>query len=100
MEVVVRVHRTCREARRPYRIVYVADPVCWTEAPGSARILRRQRRRWQRGSLETLLFHRRMVLNPRYWAVGMIALPALLLFEIIGPVLELSGDLVIAVGLL
>src|SRR5260370_20548113 len=41
-----------------------------------------------------------MVLNPRYWAVGMIALPALLLFEIIGPVLELSGYLVTALGVL
>jgi cellulose synthase/poly-beta-1,6-N-acetylglucosamine synthase-like glycosyltransferase len=100
MELVVRLHRTCRDARRPYRIVYVADPVCWTEAPESARILRRQRRRWQRGSLETLLFHRGMLLNPRYRAVGLIALPALLLFEIIGPILELSGYLVIAVGLL
>jgi cellulose synthase/poly-beta-1,6-N-acetylglucosamine synthase-like glycosyltransferase len=100
MELVVRLHRTCRAARRPYRIVYVADPVCWTEAPESARILRRQRRRWQRGSLETLLFHRGMMLNPRYRGVGLIALPALLLFEIIGPVLELSGYVVTAVGLL
>jgi cellulose synthase/poly-beta-1,6-N-acetylglucosamine synthase-like glycosyltransferase len=100
MELVVRLHRAYRAARRPYRIVYVADPVCWTEAPESARILRRQRRRWQRGSLETLLFHRGMMLNPRYRGVGLIALPTLLLFEIIGPILELSGYVVTAVGML
>ena len=100
MELIVRLHRTCRDARRPYRIVYVADPVCWTEAPESARILRRQRRQWQRGSLETLLFHRRMLLNPRYRSVGMISLPSLLLFEVIGPILELSGFVVVLVGLL
>jgi cellulose synthase/poly-beta-1,6-N-acetylglucosamine synthase-like glycosyltransferase len=99
MELVVRLHRTCRDARRPYRIVYVADPVCWTEAPESARTLRRQRRRWQRGSLETLLFHRRMLLNPRYRAVGLIALPSLLLFEVVGPILELSGYVVTVAGL-
>jgi cellulose synthase/poly-beta-1,6-N-acetylglucosamine synthase-like glycosyltransferase len=46
MELVVRLHRACRRARRPYRIVYLPDPVCWTEAPESLRILRRQRRRW------------------------------------------------------
>jgi cellulose synthase/poly-beta-1,6-N-acetylglucosamine synthase-like glycosyltransferase len=100
MELVVRLHRSCRDARRRYRIVYVADPVCWTEAPESARILRRQRRRWQRGSLEVLMFHRRMMFNPRYRAVGLLALPSLLLFEVLGPVLELSGYVVIAVGLL
>ncbi len=100
MELVVRLHRTCRDARRPYRIVYVADPVCWTEAPENARTLRRQRRRWQRGSLETLLFHRRMLLNPRYRAVGLIALPSLLLFEVIGPILELSGYVVTVAGLM
>jgi cellulose synthase/poly-beta-1,6-N-acetylglucosamine synthase-like glycosyltransferase len=99
MELVVRLHRTCRDARRPYRIVYVADPVCWTEAPESARTLRRQRRRWQRGSLETLLFHRRMLFNPRYRAVGLIALPSLLLFEVVGPILELSGYVVTVAGL-
>jgi cellulose synthase/poly-beta-1,6-N-acetylglucosamine synthase-like glycosyltransferase len=91
IELVVRLHRTLRDQRRPYRIVYVPDPVCWTEAPESARVLRRQRRRWHRGSLETLLIHKRMLFNPRYRAVGLLALPALLLFELLGPVIELSG---------
>ncbi len=98
MELVVRMHRTMREKRLPYRIVYVADPVCWTEAPESARVLRRQRRRWQRGTLETLLIHRRMMLNPRYGTAGMLALPAVLLFEVLGPLIELSGYVVVAVG--
>jgi cellulose synthase/poly-beta-1,6-N-acetylglucosamine synthase-like glycosyltransferase len=91
MELVVRLHRTMREQRRPYRIVYVPDPVCWTEAPESARVLRRQRRRWQRGSAETLIMHARMLGNPRYRAAGLLALPALLLFELLGPIIELSG---------
>jgi cellulose synthase/poly-beta-1,6-N-acetylglucosamine synthase-like glycosyltransferase len=96
LELIVRLHRTCRDSRRAHRIVYVADPVCWTEAPETARYLRRQRRRWHRGSLETLLIHRGMLLNPRYRAVGLISLPSLLLFEILGPVIELSGYVVVA----
>lgn len=100
MELVVRLHRSSLLARTDYRIVYVPDPVCWTEAPESARTLRRQRSRWQRGSVETLFFHRRMLLNPRYRSVGMIALPALLVFEVLGPVIEMSGYLVTLAGLL
>jgi cellulose synthase/poly-beta-1,6-N-acetylglucosamine synthase-like glycosyltransferase len=91
MELVVRLHQTMREKRRPYRVVYVPDPVCWTEAPESARVLRKQRRRWHRGTAETLLMHRKMFGNPRYRSAGLLAMPALLLFEILGPFLELSG---------
>jgi cellulose synthase/poly-beta-1,6-N-acetylglucosamine synthase-like glycosyltransferase len=91
MELVVRLHEQMRRQRRPCRIVYVPDPVCWTQAPESTRVLRRQRRRWHRGSIEALLMHWRMFANPRYGTVGTLALPALLLFEILGPVIELSG---------
>jgi cellulose synthase/poly-beta-1,6-N-acetylglucosamine synthase-like glycosyltransferase len=91
MELVVRLHRTMRELGREYRIVYAPDPVCWTEAPESTRILRRQRRRWQQGTLETLLTHRRMLLNPRFGTAGLIAMPSTLAFEVIGPVVELGG---------
>jgi cellulose synthase/poly-beta-1,6-N-acetylglucosamine synthase-like glycosyltransferase len=90
-ELVVRLHRMWRDARRPYRIVYVPDPVCWTEGPETARGLRSQRARWHRGCIETLLTHRAMLMNPRYGTVGLIALPAMLLFEVLGPVIELSG---------
>ncbi len=100
LELIARLHRTCRRARRPYRIAYVPDPVCWTEAPEKAKFLRRQRQRWYRGCLETLLIHRGMLGNPRYRAVGLVALPTMLLFEVAGPVIELSGYLVSLAALL
>ena len=98
MELVVRLHRELRRRRRPYRIVYVPDPVCWTEGPTTLRVLRRQRRRWQQGMLETLINHRGMVGNPRYRAVGLVALPSVLLFEVLGPLLELAGYAVAAIA--
>jgi cellulose synthase/poly-beta-1,6-N-acetylglucosamine synthase-like glycosyltransferase len=78
----------------------VPDPVCWTEAPDRAKFLRRQRQRWYRGCVETVLMHRGMLFNPRYRAVGMIALPTMLVFEIIGPVIELSGYVVTVAAVL
>jgi cellulose synthase/poly-beta-1,6-N-acetylglucosamine synthase-like glycosyltransferase len=94
LELVVRLHRTCRKAGRPYRIVYVPDPVCWTEAPESLRYLRKQRRRWQRGCIEALLFNKGMLFNPRYRTAGLLALPSMLVFEVLGPVIELLGYVV------
>ncbi|HEY4648415.1 MAG TPA: glycosyltransferase [Gemmatimonadales bacterium] len=95
MELVVRMHRYRRERRQPYRIGFVPDPICWTEAPESLRVLRRQRTRWQRGLIDTLLRHRSMIGRPRYGTVGMVSLPGFLVFEMISPLVELSGYLLL-----
>ena len=54
-------------------------------------MLGNQRNRWQRGTLEVLAHHRAMMLNPRYGAIGWLAMPYYLVFETLGPVLELVG---------
>jgi cellulose synthase/poly-beta-1,6-N-acetylglucosamine synthase-like glycosyltransferase len=97
-ELVVRLHRAMRDRGRRYRITFVPDPVCWTEAPESRAVLRRQRNRWQRGLAEILWFHRGMVGRPRYGMVGLVALPATIAFELLGPVIELTGIAAVAAG--
>lgn len=98
MELVVRLHRHFRERGVPYRIEFVADPVCWTEVPGDIGSLSRQRRRWHRGLGQTLWRHRRALGNPRYGAFGLLALPYFLLFEFLGPVIETVGAVLIVVA--
>jgi cellulose synthase/poly-beta-1,6-N-acetylglucosamine synthase-like glycosyltransferase len=97
-ELVARIHHGMREKGRPYSVQFVPDPVCWTEAPETFKVLSRQRRRWQRGLAETLQRHRRMVGNPRYGVFGAFALPYFLLFELIGPALELSGFVILPIA--
>lgn len=91
MELITRMHRIMRERKEPYRVVFVPDPVCWTEAPESLRILGRQRNRWHRGLLETMLLHRTMFLNASYGVVGMAAMPYFVLVELLGPAVEFIG---------
>ena len=43
MEVIVRLHRKAREKDFPGRVIFVPDPVCWTECPETFRALRHQR---------------------------------------------------------
>ena len=104
MELVVRLHRTQRDAGRDYRIAYVPEPVCWTEAPESLRDLARQRSRWHRGSLETFMRHKDMFMRPKYGRVGSIGFLNILLTDVLGPVTEVLGLLLIplfwATGLL
>jgi cellulose synthase/poly-beta-1,6-N-acetylglucosamine synthase-like glycosyltransferase len=99
MELVVRLHRLNREKRRRYRIVFVPDPVCWTEAPETVSVLSRQRNRWHRGLLDTMLLHRTMFLNRRYGIVGLLAFPYFVLVELFGPVIELFGYVAVALSL-
>jgi cellulose synthase/poly-beta-1,6-N-acetylglucosamine synthase-like glycosyltransferase len=94
VELVVRLHRYLRERAEDYRIAFVPDPVCWTEAPEDLRTLGRQRRRWQRGLAQTLWRHKRMVGNPRYGALGLIAFPYFVVFELLGSLLEVIGPAV------
>jgi cellulose synthase/poly-beta-1,6-N-acetylglucosamine synthase-like glycosyltransferase len=91
MELVVRLHRHCRERAIPYRIGFVPDPVAWTECPATMRVLARQRDRWQRGLIETLTRHRTMLFNPRYGRVGMLAYPYFFFLEMLSPVIEVVG---------
>jgi cellulose synthase/poly-beta-1,6-N-acetylglucosamine synthase-like glycosyltransferase len=95
MELVVRLHRTLRERRMKYRIAFVPDPVCWTEAPENLRVLAKQRSRWQRGLCEALWRHRRLAFSPRYGLVGLAAYPYFLVFELLSPVISLSGFITI-----
>ncbi len=99
MELVVRLHRHCRERRIPYRIGFLADPVAWTECPETLRVLARQRDRWQRGLLQALSRHRGMLFRPRYGVLGLVGFPYFLFLEGFGPALELLGYLLFIVAL-
>jgi cellulose synthase/poly-beta-1,6-N-acetylglucosamine synthase-like glycosyltransferase len=98
MELIVRLHRVNRLAGTPYRITFVPDPVCWTEAPESLRVLQSQRVRWQRGLCESLRLNWRLLLHPRGGAVGWVAFPFMAIFEWLGPVIEVAGYVLMIVG--
>lgn len=98
MELVVRLHRWHRERGIDYRISYVPDPICWTEAPEDLGTLGRQRSRWQRGLMESLFGHARWALAGRSGAAGRLAWPFMALFEGVGPAIELLGYLLMLGG--
>jgi len=94
-ELIVRLHRAMSDRRQPYRIVFVPDPVCWTEVPETWKVLTTQRSRWHRGLLQTLWLYRGMIFRRRYGAAGMFGMPWFIAFELLGPVVEIVGYVLI-----
>lgn len=91
MELVVRMRRYMEEHKVPYKVTFIPDPLCWTEAPVSYQILGRQRNRWTRGTFETLKFHRKLFFNPKYGLLGMLSYPYWFFFEMLAPLVEFFG---------
>jgi cellulose synthase/poly-beta-1,6-N-acetylglucosamine synthase-like glycosyltransferase len=100
-ELVLRLHRHQREQRKPCRITFFPDPICWTECPEDLGTLVRQRDRWQRGLIEMMVRHRDMLFRRRFGRIGSLAMPYFLVFELLGPTIECLGYtlFVIAVAL-
>ena len=99
MDLTMRLHLHYAKSGEPYRIAFVPDPVCWTEAPESLKVLRAQRQRWQRGLSESLWANRALFGARGSGAAGWLAYPFFLLFEWLAPLVELGGYLVLLLSL-
>lgn len=100
MDLTLRLHRFFRAQRRPARVVFTPIPVCWTQAPEDWQSLRAQRCRWRRGFLQVMWRQRGMILNPRFGVVGVGILPYMLVFDGLGPLVEVSGYVITLVAAL
>ncbi len=78
-----------------YRVHFDASAIAWTEAPATFTGLARQRFRWAFGTLQCLWKYRALTFNPRYGALGMIALPQVWLFQIALTALAPLADLLL-----
>jgi cellulose synthase/poly-beta-1,6-N-acetylglucosamine synthase-like glycosyltransferase len=77
----------------------VPDPVAWTEVPSDFRTHARQRERWHRGLVVTLMSQLRLLLNPRFGRIGLVTMPFFVFGEMLAPVIEVGGYLVIGLGI-
>jgi len=98
MELVLRLHHTMRRQRRPYAIVYLPDPICWTEVPERFAALARQRGRWHRGLVHSLWLHRSLLWERTAGSLRWIGMPYYILFEMLAPVIELLGYIILPIA--
>ena len=98
LELVLKLHRHLKEEGTDYRIEFIPEPVCWTEVPESLAVLGRQRTRWQRGALEAFSKHKEMLFRSRYGRIGWLGFGHMLLVDVLGPIVELLGYMLIPIS--
>jgi len=83
------------------RVVYAEDARAWTEAPSTLGGLWRQRYRWSFGTMQAVWKHRGALVSrdPRERRIGRRALPYMLLFQILIPILAPLIDVFALYGL-
>ncbi len=91
MEIIVRMRKYMEEQKQEYKVAYIPDPLCWTEAPDDRKILISQRNRWTRGTIETLKMHKNIGLNYKYRVLGLLSFPYWFVFERLAPIVEVLG---------
>jgi len=79
--------------RLGWRITYDEDAIAWTEAPETPSMLIRQRFRWTFGTLQSFWKHSGTLFRPKYGTLGFIALPNILVFQIVLPLISPLLDL-------
>ena len=100
MEIVVRISKRMREMKKKYRIRYAFNANCWTEVPEDLQTLKKQRYRWQRGLIELMYFHKKMIFNFRYKSTGLLSMPYYFIFEVMGPIFEVQGYIAIVLAII
>ncbi|MBN1989072.1 MAG: glycosyltransferase family 2 protein [Bacteroidales bacterium] len=91
-EMVVRMRKYMHlVAKKKYKVAFIPDPLCWTEVPSKLRTLKNQRNRWTRGSIDTILKHKDMFLNPKHGKMGLLSFPYWVFFEWFAPIIETLG---------
>jgi cellulose synthase/poly-beta-1,6-N-acetylglucosamine synthase-like glycosyltransferase/spore germination protein YaaH/peptidoglycan/xylan/chitin deacetylase (PgdA/CDA1 family) len=84
--------------RNGYRVEYEDMALAFTEAPTTANALMRQRFRWSFGILQAVFKHRGVF--ARKGALGFVALPNILIFQILLPLVSPFIDVMFVTGVL
>ncbi len=90
---------TIRILRSGYKIRTNSEAIAMTEAPEKMEQFLRQRFRWSFGVMQTFYKHRDACFNPKYKALGLVALPNILIFQILLPLFSPLADLLMIAGL-
>ena len=84
----------------PYKLIYIPEPLCWTQVPADWKSLFNQRVRWQRGSMEGIYYRFIYFLKFKNLGLSLGSIPFTIIFTHICRPLQIFAFVVFCVGLL
>lgn len=99
MELVLKIHAFCRNNNRKYSIRYEPNAVCWSQIPSSIGDLIKQRRRWYLGLFQCMVKYNWIFANLRFGLVSLVSYMYFLFFELLSPVIEVFGVLIMLLNI-
>jgi cellulose synthase/poly-beta-1,6-N-acetylglucosamine synthase-like glycosyltransferase/spore germination protein YaaH/peptidoglycan/xylan/chitin deacetylase (PgdA/CDA1 family) len=91
---------TMRLLRNGYIVRNCTEAISYTEAPETFKQFLKQRFRWSFGVMQCFWKHRDTVFNSKYKNFGMVAMPNILIYQIILPILAPLADFILVLSLL
>ena len=91
---------TVRILRGGWTVTTANDAIAITEAPETFGQFLKQRFRWSFGVMQAFWKNRDTLFNPKYKNLGLIAMPNILIFQLILPIFAPIADLTLMLGLL
>jgi poly-beta-1,6 N-acetyl-D-glucosamine synthase len=91
---------TMRLHKIGYQVRNCNTAISYTEAPETMQQFLKQRFRWSFGIMQSFWKHRDALFNPRYKNFGMVALPNILIYQVLLPCLAPLADLLLVVSLI
>ncbi|MDP4285607.1 MAG: glycosyltransferase [Bacteroidota bacterium] len=91
---------TMRLLRNGYIIRNCTEAISYTEAPETFNQFLRQRFRWSFGVMQSFWKHRDTMFNRKYKNFGLIAMPNILIYQILLPILAPLADIILVLSLL
>lgn len=98
MELIMRLHTFMLEHQYPYKIHYQPDALCLSQSPSSLLDVFKQRRRWHMGLFQSMIRYPELILKFRYKPIGFISYIYYIIFELLGPIIEVFGILTIVLA--
>lgn len=90
---------TIRILRAGYMVRNNVQAIALTESPETLAQFLKQRFRWMYGVMQTLYKHRDALFKSKYRALGLFALPSILIFQLLLPLFAPLADLMMITGL-
>jgi cellulose synthase/poly-beta-1,6-N-acetylglucosamine synthase-like glycosyltransferase len=91
---------TIRILRNGYQVRNCAEAIAVTEAPETLKQFMKQRFRWNYGIMQSFWKNKDACFNPAYKSLGLVALPNILLFQILTPIFAPIADLLFILSLI